>query len=629
MVVAGADTPAEFALGSQTVQAQQDRAESQGKHPAEVPGTLSRGDASAEAGVAGPALQLNNFDVDAGIWQGSVLYLTKQSTQPVLQLQTVDGRVDKVQPFLLTELYGWACWRFNLEVKVQQQEQQVFYTINVDPFGHRYSFFVAGLAQTWHWGFHSCNGLSADGDHKKWGGPYEFVLWRDVMEQHGKQALHAMVGGGDQIYNDEVFSGPQMQEWLKSGRKGLGSVEWSDAMAEEAAHFYFTHYRQHWCSMHLSDALACIPQVMMWDDHDIFDGWGSYPRALLACSVFQGLFRTARQMYLLFQQQTTLERAASDNGMWGPFSEESPACLKAFSLLRMLGPTTCLVAPDSRAERTKKQIISEATYNQMFQLLHELPHSCRHVVVLLTVPIVFPALPGQEKVWRLLDNAKVGHIMSKTGMGQKIVDNFGEAKLLDDIIDHWDAGQHHGERHNLIARLQNLAKTKNVRVSFVGGDVHVAGVGRLYTQPKIHRLRYDHRFMPQIVSSAIVNAPPPPTFMKLLHNTNRSNLVLKPQTREKMVRVFAGRPTGDKLLAQRNWCEVREVPATTEQIAQLLENSSIEITADTPGCLIYSLRVEESGEGRRAPAGDLPVISQYDTGRLALNLQNNPDKFTS
>lgn len=40
----------------------------------------------------------------------------------------------------------------------------------------RYSFFVAGLAQTWHWGFHSCNGLSADGDHKKWGGPYEVGL---------------------------------------------------------------------------------------------------------------------------------------------------------------------------------------------------------------------------------------------------------------------------------------------------------------------------------------------------------------------------------------------------------------------------------------------------------------------
>jgi len=46
----------------------------------------------------------------------------------------------------------------------------------------------------------------------------------------------------------------------------------------------------------------------------------------------------------------------------------------------------CLV----HTERTKKEIISEGTYNQMFQLLHKLPSSCRHVVVLLTVPIVFP-----------------------------------------------------------------------------------------------------------------------------------------------------------------------------------------------------------------------------------------------
>ena len=52
--------------------------------------------------------------------------------------------------------------------------------------------------------------------------------------------------------------------------------------------------------------------------------------------------------------------------------------------------------------------------------------------------------------------------------------------------------------------MQNLAKTKNIRVSFVGGDVHVAGVGRLYTQPKIHRLRYDHRFMPQVHNACVV-----------------------------------------------------------------------------------------------------------------------------
>ncbi len=40
-----------------------------------------------------------------------------------------------------------------------------------------------------------------------------------MLSQHAKAPLHAMVGGGDQIYNDEVFSGKHVQEWLHSGRK--------------------------------------------------------------------------------------------------------------------------------------------------------------------------------------------------------------------------------------------------------------------------------------------------------------------------------------------------------------------------------------------------------------------------
>ena len=52
----------------------------------------------------------------------------------------------------------------------------------------------------------------------------QFVLWRDVLSQHAKAPLHAMVGGGDQIYNDEVFSGKHVQEWLHTGRKVSLSV---------------------------------------------------------------------------------------------------------------------------------------------------------------------------------------------------------------------------------------------------------------------------------------------------------------------------------------------------------------------------------------------------------------------
>ena len=47
---------------------------------------------------------------------------------------------------------------------------------------------------------------------------------------------------------------------------------------------------------------------MTWDDHDIFDGWGSYPDTLQNCPVFQGCYQAARRFYLLFQQHTNLQR---------------------------------------------------------------------------------------------------------------------------------------------------------------------------------------------------------------------------------------------------------------------------------------------------------------------------------
>ena len=60
---------------------------------------------------------------------------------------------------------------------------------------------------------------------------------------------------------------------------------------------------------------------------------------------------------------------------------------------------------------------------------------------------------------------------------------------------------------------------------------------------QVRHLRNDHRFMPQIVSSAIWNAPPPDALMTLMHATNRSHKVCQ-HTGEKMVRVFHVSPPG-------------------------------------------------------------------------------------
>ena len=50
-------------------------------------------------------------------------------------------------------------------------------------------------------------------------------------------------------------------------------------------------------------------------------------------------------------------------------------------------------------------------------------------------------------------------------------------------------------------------------------------------------LMHDHRFMPQIVSSAIWNCPPPLKLVGLLERTNHSSKVTR-NTQEKMVRTF-------------------------------------------------------------------------------------------
>jgi hypothetical protein len=53
--------------------------------------------------------------------------------------------------------------------------------------------------------------------------------------------------------------------------------------------------------------MAQIPMVNIWDDHDIIDGFGSYPRLLMSCPVFSAIGKVAFKYYLLFQHQTALE----------------------------------------------------------------------------------------------------------------------------------------------------------------------------------------------------------------------------------------------------------------------------------------------------------------------------------
>lgn len=98
----------------------------------------------------------------------------------------------------------------------------------------------------------------------------------------------------------------------------------------------------------------------------------------------------------------------------------------------------------------------------------------------------------------------------------------GNIDLLDDLDDHYTARTHKKERHFLIRQLQELASEFSVRITILGGDVHLAAVGRFYSNPKLDiPVVNDYRYMANIISSAIVNKPPPQAVANLLARRNK------------------------------------------------------------------------------------------------------------
>ena len=98
----------------------------------------------------------------------------------------------------------------------------------------------------------------------------------------------------------------------------------------------------------------------------------------------------------------------------------------------------------------------------------------------------------------------------------------GSVDLLDDLDDHYTARTHKRERNLLIERLQTVCAEFSVRLTILGGDVHLAALGRFYSNPNLHiPVEADHRYMVNVVSSAITNKPPPNAIANLLASRNK------------------------------------------------------------------------------------------------------------
>ena len=187
------------------------------------------------------------------------------------------------------------------------------------------------------------------------------------------------------------------------------------------------------------------------------------------------------------------------------------------------------------------------TYQGLFPKIATLPNSIQHAILVISVPVIYPrtesaeqmvakvatgkkavtstynmlgkiagsaagVIGAREMVVSGFDHAKKA--VGKHGLMNNVVNMFGELDLLDDLRDHWTHDSKDLERTYLIRTLQGIAASRALRVTFLSGSVHACGVGRVH-DPN-HPL--NHKTMWQVITSAIVDAPPSNYMLKMLHN---------------------------------------------------------------------------------------------------------------
>ncbi|CAE7231572.1 unnamed protein product [Rhizoctonia solani] len=301
-------------------------------------------------------------------------------------------------------------WRFLFQIPLGPNEMGVRYRLNM---GQELEFFVPGLNQNMRWATYSCNGFSAGINPDDFRGPghasgYD-PLWKDLLDKHAQRPFHALIGGGDQLYCDAMMREPELQGFLglKTAKEKIAAPLTDDILSALDRHYCLEFRRGMFAK-----ANSSIPMVNMLDDHDLIDGFGSYPDNLQSSPIFK----------------TTM-------------------------LESKLNPFTALA-----------------------------------------------------------QNGSLGL--------SNFVNKFNkDPELLDDLNDHWTAKSHKAslsrERNWFIEQVQAFSKARRIRVTFLSGDVHCAAVGYFKTlargggkAPAIDPLG-DHRYMLNVVTSAIVNTPPP------------------------------------------------------------------------------------------------------------------------
>ncbi|HEY9096733.1 MAG TPA: alkaline phosphatase D family protein [Hydrogenophaga sp.] len=385
-------------------------------------------------------------------------------------------------------------WRIDIAVPQAASELTIDYQVK----GKANRFHVPPQDSSPNMGYVSCNGFSDPRVKKSLKEPQ--ALWSRLDRLHRQidrvdstafGPLHLLLMGGDQIYSDDLWTAiPELLDWTELPWPQRIAAPFTASLRSALQAHYARLYIDHWGQPEQAALLASVPTVMMWDDHDIIDGWGSHPNELHECPVFQGIFAAAKAAFELFQRQmllgapppATLPAQSHHNSAY----RFGPSGLLVLDMRSERRPR-CSQAKDNEGLLKAEQVMSEESWRAVYQWLDAqiTAGDMKHLFVMSSIPVVHPSFELLEKMLGIFP---------------------GQQELEDDLRDHWTSPPHKAERLRLVHRLLKTSES-GTRVTVLSGDVHVAAVGVIESDRA--EVKPNARVVNQLTSSGVVHPPPP------------------------------------------------------------------------------------------------------------------------
>ncbi|PKR54702.1 alkaline phosphatase D family protein [Thalassospira marina] len=401
----------------------------------------------------------------AGTARMAALVITRSDMSPPLLSPMGTGAV---QPIRLAEKFDRVYWRYDFGLP---QQAGAWYELGGQHFPVSTDFGdEVGLA------FVSCNGQE-EGDLDR---PIEErnALWADLCDRHDLQPLSLLLHGGDQIYADNVWHcHSKIEVFQKASTREKRAMAYSGDMADAVLKFYLDHYLTVYSLPQIAYLMARVPSVMMWDDHDIFDGWGSHPGGFQEMEVARGMFEAARYAFMLMQLCIAPDGRDMPDGIYDRSSQ-------SFGW-RYDYPGISIIAPDLRSERRRDALMGDMGWQTLEKMVRDIPATNR-VLLMSSVPAIGPRLSVVEAILRIMPQSQ---------------------KYEDDLRDQWQSRAHRQEWRRFLELIENLANECDHDITILSGEIHLATRG-------VFEIR--SRVVHQLVASGIAHQAPPGMFARCL-----------------------------------------------------------------------------------------------------------------